>query len=174
MNKKGFVLAEAIATGIFVIGLFVYIVIEIMPLITSYEKTTYYDNLQNVYLINTLKEELVFRNFDFDVGVYNIVKQGNDTIIKKIYYTDSDEIVNGYSKLSDIMYTDLKISEIYIFLADKDKNPSLDVNYNKLLSRAMREYSNYYYVRNIKNHNISNKIMLVKFQDNSFGSTKIE
>lgn len=163
MDKKGFVLAEAIVVGVAVLGLFSYIAMNILPLVTSYDKSINYDNLQEVYLINTLKDELIYRNFDFKEDVYKVTKEKNSYIVRN---SKGEDLT---SSIGDFLYNYLKVSEIYIFKTNKNKNPMNNNN----ISRSMKEYSNYYYIKNIKERDVSKKVMLVKFRDNSFGSIEV-
>ena len=57
-NNKGFVLAEAIIS-VFVLGMFTYLAMNVIPLISRYERVVNYDNPQEIYLANTLYEEML-------------------------------------------------------------------------------------------------------------------
>ena len=169
MDKKGFVLAEAIVTGVFVLGLFSFIAINILPLVNSYHKSINYDNLETVYLANTLKDELDLREFDYQNGKYEIGK--NDKIFFTLKSTDGDVDLSSIydEKFLKVLYEYFKISELYIITPNSSKNPSSYIH----ISRSMKEYSNYYYIKNIQKGNKNNKIMLVKFQNNSFAGVVI-
>ena len=58
-NNKGFVLAEAIIVSVFVLGMFTYLAMNVIPLISRYERVVNYDNPQEIYLANTLYEEML-------------------------------------------------------------------------------------------------------------------
>lgn len=49
MNRKGFVLVESIVTSVFVLGLFTFIVGNILPLIAEYDKGMNYDTIESLY-----------------------------------------------------------------------------------------------------------------------------
>lgn len=59
LNRKGFVLAEAIVVAVFVLGMFTYLAVNIIPLITKYDQALKYDNPQEVYAANILMDEIV-------------------------------------------------------------------------------------------------------------------
>ena len=89
MNKKGFVLAEAIIVAVFVLGMFTYLAMNIFPLITKYDQANNYDNPNEIYLVNTLYDELIAAN-KFDSladGIYNFSKD-----VANVKVTDKDGV----------------------------------------------------------------------------------
>ena len=58
LNSKGFVLAESIVVSVFVLGIFTYLAVNVIPLVTEYDRAINYDNPQEVYAANLLFEEL--------------------------------------------------------------------------------------------------------------------
>lgn len=163
MNKKGFVLAEAIIVSVFVLGMFSYLAINILPLISKYEKALNYDNLTEVYLVNDINDEILLRGMNVPTGdyKYSYDEEQNEVICKKDNSEYNRSICNA--DLNKIIYKYIGANEILILdqeLSDKNN-----------LSRAMREYYNYY--KN-KNGISEEKIMLVKFQNGKFASMKME
>jgi len=61
-KKSGFVLAEAIIVAVFVVGLFTYIAINIIPLLNIYKTISNYDNPNEIYAINVLYDEIIGHN----------------------------------------------------------------------------------------------------------------
>ena len=167
MNKNGFVLAEAIVVSIFVIGMVAYIAVNMLPLIAKYEKTANYDDLQGVYLINDLYDDIKVRNVTPAVGIYKFSRKnvsastiGDDVNCSKVDGGNGafcDEV--GFKTF---IYKYLNIDEIVVGnVTDKSK-----------LSRSMREYYNYY-VSNYKpkdSPSLNDNEMLVRFQDNTFAN----
>ena len=45
MNKKGFLLAEAIVVGVFVLSLFTFLFVNVVPLVGQYEAMEKYDTI---------------------------------------------------------------------------------------------------------------------------------
>ena len=66
IKNNGFVLAEAIVVSIFVLGMFTYLAMNVLPLIGKYDRVLNYDNPQEIYLANTLYEELIQTHHDFN------------------------------------------------------------------------------------------------------------
>ncbi len=156
MNKKGFVLAEAIVVSVFVIGMVAYIAVNMLPLISRYEKASNYDDLQEVYLVNDLYDEIKVRNITLTSGVvYKYTMRQNDYSVDCIPGTGVLCTAQG---IKEYIYKYLNISEIVIGNVQKTE-----------LSRSMREYYNYYKINN-KVTDIPDNVMLVKFQDNTFAS----
>jgi len=58
-NKSGFVLAEAIIVGVFVLGLFTFLFMNVIPLIGRYEAAEGYDTVDGVYNANLIRAMLM-------------------------------------------------------------------------------------------------------------------
>lgn len=58
-NKKGFILAEAIVVGIFVLSLFTFLFINIIPLVGEYEASQEYDTIDGVYNANLVRSMIL-------------------------------------------------------------------------------------------------------------------
>lgn len=179
MNKNGFVLAEAIVVSIFVIGMVAYIAVNMLPLIAKYEQVSNYDDLQGIYLVNDLYDDIKVRNIIPETGIYkfsgndvgSISNIGDDVNCSKVV---GGESVPGAVSFCDavgfktFIYKYLNIDEIVIGnVSDSNKSK---------LSRSMREYYNYY-VSNYKPKNdsgvpdaLTSNEMLVRFQDNTFAN----
>ena len=56
MKKKGFVLVETIVTSVFVLGLFVFIFANILPLIGDYDRIRNYDTIESIYDTHMIKK----------------------------------------------------------------------------------------------------------------------
>ncbi len=54
-NKEGFVLAEAIVVGVFILTLFTFLFINIVPLVGKYDSIKQYDTVEGVYNTNLIK-----------------------------------------------------------------------------------------------------------------------
>ena len=55
INKKGFVLAEAIVVAVFVLSLFVFLFSNLVPLVGQYEAHEKYDTIDSVYNTNLIR-----------------------------------------------------------------------------------------------------------------------
>lgn len=59
INKKGFVLAESIVVGVFIIGLLTFLILNILPLIGDYERIDKYDNLDKKYNTHLIRKMIL-------------------------------------------------------------------------------------------------------------------
>ena len=55
MNKKGFLLAEAIVVGVFVLSLFTFLFVNVVPLVGQYEAMEKYDTINGAYNANLIR-----------------------------------------------------------------------------------------------------------------------
>ena len=119
LNKKGFVLAESIVVSVFVLGIFTYLAVNVIPLVTQYDRAINYDNPQEVYAATILFDELVayINKYDF----YGVNE-------KNYKFVNLDNMEEEYFKILKKM---LKIKNINI------DNSCIG------LGRAMSEYCEY-------------------------------
>ena len=62
MNKKGFVLVETIVTAVFVLGLFTFLIANILPLVGDYERTLDYDSIESKYDAHLIRKMILKDN----------------------------------------------------------------------------------------------------------------
>lgn len=62
MNKKGFVLIETIVTAVFVLGLFTFLIANILPLVGDYERTLDYDSIESKYNAHLIRKMILKDN----------------------------------------------------------------------------------------------------------------
>ena len=53
-NEKGFLLAEAIVVGVFVLSLFTFLFVNVVPLVGRYEVAENYDTIDAIYNTNLI------------------------------------------------------------------------------------------------------------------------
>lgn len=166
-NNKGFVLAEAIIVSVFVLGMFTYLAMNVIPLISRYERVVNYDNPQEIYLANTLYEEML--NVE---GTNNIKKYINLSVLleeddvsnenksKLTCDRDDREIPNVECTGSDGFYEELgkalKIEAIYTYDTGKDCG---DIENDK----GLKNYCEYYIKRKIGEEKNITKAFMIKF-----------
>ena len=168
-NNKGFVLAEAIIVSVFVLGMFTYLAMNVIPLISRYERVVNYDNPQEIYLANTLYEEMLngegINNIKNDINLSVSVSNNSEgekefklTCDRKTFNetcTDSDKFYEGLGKA-------LKIEAIYTY------NGTCPTN-----DKGLQNYCEYYIKRKDKDGSQKNitKAFMIKFsgdkEDNS-------
>lgn len=137
MNNKGFVLVETIVTSVFVLGLFTFLVANIVPLVGDYQKAANYDSIESIYDAHTIRKMLLYSSDEKLAHLFSF-----NNVEKRFYYFDGDEIcsfvtnVNHCKKLlsrsfldvREIIITDYAISDAFIDYAKKN------------FDRALREY----------------------------------
>lgn len=158
-NNKGFVLAEAIIVSVFVLGMFTYLAMNVIPLISRYERVVNYDNPQEIYLANTLYEEMLNVenntniNSDIELSIENTnngtEEEPNLTCTRKGACTGSDDF---YTKLGKA----LKIEAIYTYDTGKDCG---DIENDK----GLKNYCEYYIKRKIGEEKNITKAFMIKF-----------
>lgn len=158
-NNKGFVLAEAIIVSVFVLGMFTYLAMNVIPLISRYERVVNYDNPQEIYLANTLYEEMLnvenntTINSDIVLSVSNNNDEKNLTCTRKVGRNCTGSI-DFYIELGKA----LKIEAIYTY--DTGNNCEKISN-----DKGLRNYCEYYIKRKDKDGNTKTitKAFMIKF-----------
>ena len=157
-NNKGFVLAEAIIVSVFVLGMFTYLAMNVIPLISRYERVVNYDNPQEIYLANTLYEEMV------ELETSNNVQNNITMNINNNNVLECNDRVNTtcigspefYKKLGEA----LKIEAIYTY--DTTNNNDCE---NIKKDKGLKNYCEYYIKRKDKNGKTKTitKAFMIKF-----------
>lgn len=149
-NNKGFVLAEAIIVSVFVLGMFTYLAMNVIPLISRYERVVNYDNPQEIYLANTLYEEMVELETLNNVQD-RIIMNVNSNVLECGNCTGSVEFYEELVKA-------LKIEAIYTYDTGKDCG---DIENDK----GLKNYCEYYIKRKDKdgNQKTITKAFMIKF-----------
>ena len=156
-NNKGFVLAEAIIVSVFVLGMFTYLAMNVIPLISRYERVVNYDNPQEIYLANTLYEEMA------ELETSNNVQSSITMSINNNGLECNDSVNNtctGSSEFYEELGKALKIEAIYTY--DTDNNcESESIKSDK----GLKNYCEYYTKRKDKdgNQKTITKAFMIKF-----------
>jgi hypothetical protein len=140
MNRKGFVLVESIVTSVFVLGLFTFIVSNILPLIAEYDKGFSYDTIESVYDAHMIRK-MILRNSD--QRVYSIVNfsRAHDQGEPEYFLFDGQDIClylsnkNYCKKLLSRSFLDVR--RIIITTADIQEN---FIEESKKFDRVTRDY----------------------------------
>lgn len=157
IKNNGFVLAEAIVVSIFVLGMFTYLAMNVLPLIGKYDRVLNYDNPQEIYLANTLYEELIQTHGNFDNATTELSNQKKILNDGKTCDDFSDDKCNYYKTLIGDY---LKIGDLYVNNANNNAECS-DAN-----DRGMKEYCNYFK----KQHPEATKYVLIKFTSGRYAN----
>lgn len=165
-NNKGFVLAEAIIVSVFVLGMFTYLAMNVIPLISRYERVVNYDNPQEIYLANTLYEEMlsVEKNTTINSDIALSVLVSNTNEEKELKLTcdrvTSSEKCTGSDKFYEDLGKALKIEAIYTY--DTTNNNDCKSIKN---DKGLKNYCEYYTKRKDKDGNTKTitKAFMIKF-----------
>ena len=164
-NNKGFVLAEAIIVSVFVLGMFTYLAMNVIPLISRYERVVNYDNPQEIYLANTLYEEMMELETSNNVqnGITMSINNNNNNNNNNNVLKCNDSVNNtctGSSEFYEELGKALKIEAIYTY--DTDNNcESESIKSDK----GLKNYCEYYTKRKDKdgNQKTITKAFMIKF-----------
>ncbi len=133
-NQKGFVLAEAFIVSTFVLGILVFMFIQIKTIINGYDKSFTYNTIPGIY--NTKELEKFIKKTDYDSLITEV--DNNSYVIldsNNINYSD----IFGLSNVKTLIISKGD-------LTDLKSNTSLSpkfLNYIKTLSNGS---SNYQYI----------------------------
>ena len=138
MNQKGFVLVESIVTSVFVLGLFTFIVGNILPLIAEYDKGMNYDTVESMYDAHLIRK-MILKNPDGKLSsLINFPQPASEAqyfLFDKqdicLYLTDTNYcqalLSRSFLDVKKIIITNLEITDKFI---EESKN----------FDRATREY----------------------------------
>ena len=162
-NNKGFVLAEAIIVSVFVLGMFTYLAMNVIPLISRYERVVNYDNPQEIYLANTLYEEMLNvennTNINSDIVLLVLVSstsEGEKGLKLTCVRVTPNEKCTGSPDFYEELGKALKIEAIYTYDTGKDCG---DIENDK----GLKNYCEYYIKRKIGEEKNITKAFMIKF-----------
>ena len=160
IKNNGFVLAEAIVVSIFVLGMFTYLAMNVLPLIGKYDRVLNYDNPQEIYLANTLYEELIQTHGNFDNATTELSNQ------KKIL-NDEDLTCDDKCKYYKTLIGDyLKIGDLCVNNANNNANNKAECSDAE--DRGMKEYYNYFEKQHPEATNTN--YVLIKFNNGRYAN----
>lgn len=137
MNNKGFVLVETIITSVFVLGLFAFIIANVLPVIGEYEKAADYDSIESIYDAHLVRK-MILKSDESRVAKLLTLPTGEG---KNYYLFDGDDICiylsnENYCKAL-LSRSFLDVKEIVITSYDiKDGFVKASKNFD----RGLREY----------------------------------
>ena len=159
-NNKGFVLAEAIIVSVFVLGMFTYLAMNVIPLISRYERVVNYDNPQEIYLANTLYEEMLNvennTNINSDIVLVSSTSDGEKGLKLTCVRVRPNEKCTGSPDFYEELGKALKIEAIYTYDTGKDCG---DIENDK----GLKNYCEYYIKRKIGEEKNITKAFMIKF-----------
>lgn len=154
-NKKGFVLAETIAVSVIIMTSLVIVYTQFATLNNSYKTSFQYNNVNNLYLVNNL------RNFIKDDGLDKLIQLLDNNEYVDITSCPSylfDEylycrLLVDNSNMKTILFTNEDISKL--------KNSIDSTNY----SQTMKNY-----IKKINNSTGNSQRLIVEFEDETYAT----
>lgn len=162
-NNKGFVLAEAIIVSVFVLGMFTYLAMNVIPLISRYERVVNYDNPQEIYLANTLYEEMLNVEGTNNIKKSVLLEENDVSNENKSKLTCDRETPNVECTGSDGFYEELgkalKIEAIYTYDTTNPNKNCKSISNDK----GLKNYCEYYIKRKDGEGKSIKKAFMIKF-----------
>ena len=137
LNKKGFLIAESIIVGVFVLSLFTFLFVNVVPLVGQYEAREKYDTINGAYNANLVRTMILEDNkmeqvLELNNLPYKIYEREDLCTVENL------EKANYCTKLLGDAY--LNVDKIYItwYRTEEIKKASRnnDIDFN----RAARDY----------------------------------
>lgn len=154
-NKKGFILAEAIAVSVVIITSLVIVYTQFMTLNTNYKSSFQNNNVNELYLANNIKK------FIMDDGLSSLIR-----ILESNLYVDisscSSEIFEEYMYCKTLFDT----ANIKTVLFTKEDINELKENIdNTIFSQTMKNY-----IKKLNNSNGENYRIIIEFEDDKYST----
>lgn len=164
INKKGFALAEAIVVSVFVLGMFTYLAMNIIPLISKYDAVLKYDNPQEIYAANVLYDEVLnYMNTKYAENTASNFKDMKFDKSRSLIAIDSKgENKDYFLELIDYL------GIVNTFWLDLDGKCNVTEDDYGTNYRGMRDYCNYLFSKKGLGSKKKYAIFLVEFEDNKF------
>ena len=136
-DERGFLLAEAIVVGVFVLSLFTFLFVNIIPLVGRYEEIDNYDTVDGVYKANLIRAMIMESegiNNVLDISGKSYKRYSANTLCPILV----DE-VNYCKKLLSDTFLDVKYIYITGYRTSNVKE-TVKNNTNADFDRATRDY----------------------------------
>ena len=162
-NNKGFVLAEAIIVSVFVLGMFTYLAMNVIPLISRYERVVNYDNPQEIYLANTLYEEMLNVEDNTNNIALSVLASNTNEEEKELKLTcvrvRPNEKCTGSPDFYEELGKALKIEAIYTYDTTNPNKNCKSISNDK----GLKNYCEYYIKRKDGEEKSIKKAFMIKF-----------
>ena len=154
-NKKGFILAETIAVSVIIMTSLVIVYTQFVTLNNNYKSSFKYDNVNNLYLVNNLRDFIKNDGLDrliqlVDNREYVDITSCPNYIFDEYLYC---RLLIDNSNIKTVLFTKEDISEL--------KNSIDDTDY----SQEMKNY-----VKKINNSTENSQRLIVEFNDETYAT----
>lgn len=183
-NKKGFVLAESIVVGVFLLGLLSILILNVIPLMGDYERVAKYDNLDRKYDINLIRKMLLESNqVEKDKGESGVLGQYQITygsVVGYLGYSNTDtlcEELDTYSNYCKALFSSLNVKTVILSIYNITKLKEASLNGSIEVSRGLKEYIKYLPSDAMISTNYAKfknyKKLIVEFNDNTYACIEV-
>lgn len=159
-NQKGFMLVEAFIVSTFVIGILVFMFVQIRTITNGYNRSFSYNTIPGIYIANEIGKFVINNDYE-DIKLEVDNASGDGYII-----IGTDEYINPYSVLNDTwieMVNNVNVKSVVITREDAAK---LKATTDEQLSSKFKQY-----IKALKVDNISGLYrILVEFNDETYAS----
>lgn len=159
-NQKGFMLVEAFIVSTFVLGVLVFMFIQLRTVVNGYDRSFSYNTVSGIYIANEIGKFVA--NFDYENTKQTVDNAGY--VIKNIdSYSKFDSAV---SDTWNAMLQDANVKTVIIATEDAT---ILKEAKNGQISSKLEDYIDYLNVGNLTNR----YRIIVEFNDETFASVKL-
>ena len=156
-NKKGFILAETIAVSVVIMTSLVIVYTQFMTISKSYARTFTYNSVNNLYLVNNVKEYIK------DDGISKLIEALNG-----INYIDITSCPTDY--FIEYLYCRSLVenSNIKQIIFTKQNLETLENNLDGNFSEKMKQF-----IKSINYDDASNYRVIVEFNDETYATLMV-
>lgn len=173
INKKGFVLAETIVVGVFIMGLLTFLILNVLPLVGEYEKVENYDNLDKKYDVHLIRKMILMENNP--TTIQKILSVGTKGYQKYDKIGFCNEFKNNKEYCTTLLgkdYLDVKSIIITYYQTSNVKKDAINFN------RSLQEYISYIPTNDVMTSIYTRyqgyKRIIVEFNDGKFANIEVK
>ena len=156
-NKKGFILAETIAVSVVIMTALVIIYTQFMTISKSYARTFTYNSVNNLYLVNNIKQ------FIKEDGIDNLINALNEN-----NYIDITSCPSDYFTEYIYCRSLIENSNIKQIIFTKQNLDELENNLDDGLSEKMKQF-----IKSINYDDVNNHRLIVEFNDETYATLAV-
>ena len=191
-KNKGFVLAEAIVVGVFLMGLLSILIINVLPLIGDYERISRYDNLDKKYDMDLVRRMILIKassdilsdsNINYSSSKGYAIYNDKSAFCSTLFSTSSNDAYKQYCisllgenmlDVKTLILSKYDIQNLKNETSNLEKKASTDP---EKISRGLGEYIRYLpsdsaIANNYTNYRDDKKI-IIEFNDNTYASIEV-
>ncbi len=175
LNKKGFLLAEAIVVGVFILTLFTVLFSNIVPMFGYYEANLMYDDIDSIYKIHLIRN-MILIDSDIDSSSDAINQIFGRISSTYGYYSFSNDNICNYLKNKNYCktllsedYLNVKSIVVTTYNTQLLKNSLKSITLPRTVENYIEEMQTYNSPTSYKNY----KRLIVEFNDGHVANLEI-